>query len=470
MNGQTDTALVFEPAAPEWAGLARSHRASWRPVLPEFESCRAGSEVVVRTGHQAWFWHAGILAKYLAAGACVAGLAAAGVAARAAHVVVDQDISDPWAVALPAEGGERVRVRLGPGSPVGVPAGMMPALTNPACDRDLSGVRVLESARIGLGAIIGALARERAAPSAAAQVAGALRRLMSPWVRLPRAVCATGLSRESWFAALVGEMVRDARACVHAYNNAAMMYPRARIRPLACDGTRVELPLWKLTPGGVRRSVYAGEVSQIGAEHLAPRALMLTASLRLAETDLFVHGLGGGVYERVTDAWMGAWRPGWRLAPCVVASATVHMPMEAVGLPRPEEIARAAWRAHRLRHDPAMAGDDELAAQKRAVLGEIERCKAKGDDSRALYRRMHALLAEHRAQHGEALSAADAAAARLALNAERAGVVYDRTWAFPLLPAGTVGVLRGEILREFGVREAEFAAAGFTGTLEGDIV
>lgn len=462
--------MIFEPAAPEWAGLARSHRAAWRPVLPEFESCRAGGEVVVRTGHQAWFWHAGILAKYFAAGACVAGLAAAGVAARAAQVVVDQDISDPWAVALPVEGGERVRVRLGPGPPAGVPTGSVPALANPACDKDLSEVRVLESARIGLGAIMAALTKERAAPSAAAQVAGALRRLMSPWVRLSPATYATGLSRESWFAALVGEMVRDARACVHAYNNAARMFPRARIRPLECNGARVELPLWKLTPGGVRRPVYAEEASQIAAGQLAPRALMLTASLRLAETDLFVHGLGGGVYERVTDAWIGAWRPGWRLAPCVVASATVHMPMEAGGLPRPEEIARAAWRAHRLRHDPAMAGDAELAAKKRALLGEIERCKAKGEDARALFRRMHALLEEHRAQNGEALSAARAVAARLALNAECAGVVYDRTWAFPLLPGVAVEALRGEILREFGVREAEFAAAGFTGPLEGDIV
>jgi hypothetical protein len=347
---------------------------------------------------------------------------------------------------------------------------MLPPLSGMPTAQGGSQETVIDSAREGLRQICAALATEQTAANAGAQIGGALRRLMCPWVALGPAESATSLARKGWFAALVREMAGDAQACVEAYNAAAASHPKARIRPLAATNGRVELPLWRCAPGQIRWPVYSDEAQSVPPVNLAPRALMLTAALRLADTDLFVHGVGGGVYERVTDAWIGAWRPSWRLAPTVVASANVYMPMEAGPLPTPEEISRAAWFAHRVKHDPALAGDDLRAAEKGRLLAEIAGAMERGEKAAEHYRRMHTLLAEYREAHASALAAAGEKAASLAGSAALSGVVYDRTWSFALLPEGVVRGLREQILREFGVREEDFARAGFTQRGEGDIV
>jgi hypothetical protein len=64
---------------------------------------------------------------------------------------------------------------------------------------------------------------------------------------------------------------------------------------------------------------------------IRPRALMTTLFLRFVLSDLFVHGVGGGLYDSVTDEI--ACRL-WGLTPpkMIVASATLHLPIvEPVG-------------------------------------------------------------------------------------------------------------------------------------------
>jgi hypothetical protein len=60
---------------------------------------------------------------------------------------------------------------------------------------------------------------------------------------------------------------------------------------------------------------------------IRPRALMTTLFLRFVLSDLFVHGVGGGLYDSVTDEI--ACRL-WGLTPpkMIVASATLHLPIE----------------------------------------------------------------------------------------------------------------------------------------------
>jgi hypothetical protein len=119
--------------------------------------------------------------------------------------------------------------------------------------------------------------------------------------------------------------------------------PEARVRPLRVEGARVELPLWWM-PGRVgraRRAVWSDELAALKVDELAPRALAMTALVRKELCDLFIHGTGGGVYDRITDLWLGEWLGGGALAPTAVVTATRHLPFD-VRVRRPEEIARAS--------------------------------------------------------------------------------------------------------------------------------
>lgn len=59
---------------------------------------------------------------------------------------------------------------------------------------------------------------------------------------------------------------------------------------------------------------------------LAPRALTLTCFLRLMVVDQFVHGIGGGLYDQVTDALIANWL-GFAPPTFSVATATMYFPL-----------------------------------------------------------------------------------------------------------------------------------------------
>src|SRR5690606_2124447 len=119
-----------------------------------------------------------------------------------------------------------------------------------------------------------------------------------------------------------------------AYNRAVERHPEGGIPPLFAMAReyRWELPFWLLDREHGRRALYAEMVEQDWFEPdlLATKALSLTASLRRELCDLFIHGTGGEVYDRATDAWIGAWL-GEDLAPAVAITADVYrsIPVEA---------------------------------------------------------------------------------------------------------------------------------------------
>jgi len=63
---------------------------------------------------------------------------------------------------------------------------------------------------------------------------------------------------------------------------------------------------------------------------IRPRALTTTLFLRLAIADLFLHGIGGGKYDQITDMIIERWC-GIEPPPFAVATATLHLPI------RPEQ-------------------------------------------------------------------------------------------------------------------------------------
>ena len=287
--------------------------------------------------------------------------------------------------------------------------------------------------------------------TAAEQVQSALRVLTAALCPPPAWLLASAIAKTDEFAAIVGDIATDARACIERYNAGVTAHPGAGMRPLE-TGARIELPLWRLIPGGPRRRVHADEVGSVPVAQLAPRALLMTALLRRFGCDLFVHGLGGAVYDRVTEAWIGAWRPQWVLAPTAMVTATRCLRFEGLpDVPTPERIARARWEAHRAAHDPAVLHDADAAREKSRMVEEIDAAKRRGDRPAQRYREMHGLLAEVRGRHAPALDGLRARASALAADGQRASVVYDRTWAFPLYPPDEMESLAAEVRAAFSV-------------------
>ena len=172
-----------------------------------------------------------------------------------------------------------------------------------------------------------------------------------------------------WFVAHVLADIERFRTC---YNEAVQEYRRAnRIRnaghpvpDLVAEGSWIEAPLWMWTAGEPhRRRVFVcrrhGEIvvsDRAGQEISLPlavdgdataaverlmtwsrrgvkirsRALITTLWARLALGDLFLHGIGGAKYDRVTDRLIETF---FGLAPpgIMVVSATLYLP-----IPRPQ--------------------------------------------------------------------------------------------------------------------------------------
>jgi len=214
----------------------------------------------------------------------------------------------------------------------------------------------------------------------------------------------TSLIRTEAFAAFVCDIARRADDFRDAYNgelddyrtanktrNAAQPFPN-----LGHEDGRIELPLWSVTAshrepvwvetdadGQVRFLSASGQqLLELGAGQdpvtalraagvtFAPKALLLTLFVRLFCCDLFIHGVGGGRYDSVTD---GVCRRYYGIEPpaFVVASITMYLPLGAHAV-TDEEIAAAKDRLNRLDHNPdALLGEVEFdsAEERAAALG-----------------------------------------------------------------------------------------------------
>src|SRR6185295_16354495 len=120
------------------------------------------------------------------------------------------------------------------------------------------------------------------------------------------------LHKHGVFSELLDRMRADRAACTLAYNRAVARHPSAHVRPLIEEPGRTELPLWRMPDqqGRPRLPVFASDLPGLDPSRLAPRALLMTALVRLEACYLFIHGTGGGQYDRITEAWLSGWLPG----------------------------------------------------------------------------------------------------------------------------------------------------------------
>ena len=438
--------VLTEPAYELWAGMASGNAAAargWafdlcgRPVSEVRAQARAqaleraqafstrlgvpvradaSADLIVVTGHQPQLYHPGIWVKDF-----LLQRIAGDIGAAAIDLVVDSDGFDTVEVHSPCL---RPDVRVCRAFlAVGTSQGCYACAPVPSADalRVFCAAAAEHLATLPAPAIGHHFARfcellTSAAPDAAnlAELVTFARRRFeatahTDYLELP----VTSMSRSRAFATLVAHLALDAEGFADVYNAALHDYrertgTRSAVQPfpdLRREGDLVELPLWHLADGG-RTTVWArtggapalvvdGEVlcSLDGCDGavdallesplvLAPKALTLTMFARLLVADLFIHGVGGGKYDQVTDdvfrRFFGIEPPAY-----AVASMTVYLPLGA-HVVRDEEIEQASMMLNRLKHNPDQMLDEvefdtpqehvravSLAQEKTALVAEI---------------------------------------------------------------------------------------------------
>jgi len=291
----------------------------------------------------------------------------------------------------------------------------------------------------------------------------------STYLELP----VTHLARTSAFRTFVADLALDAPRFCDAHNAELAEYrvvnkTRSAAQPfpdLAIDRDLCELPLWSLGPerrtpvvarrvaGGRVRLEEAGgttiadlpsdpaaaveSLEESGAV-LAPKALALTTFVRLFTCDLFIHGVGGGRYDSVSD---GVCRRYYGIEPprFVVASTTMYLPI-GTHLVTEEEVASAKARLNRLEHNPDALLDevefDSAEERARALALAVEKSELvsaialPGADRKSLgirIREVNAALASLLAPLRQGM---ESEVASLEAQLAASGILTDRTYPF----------------------------------------
>lgn len=483
-NRAAAAAWDFEVAGLSARELRDSARREALEAADRFSS-RVGLEVgaqpsrdapIVVTGHQPELFHPGVWAKYF-----LMQRVAREAGAVAVDLVVDSDGFDAVALTVPCARPEPQRcthylVLGAPGSCYATTPPPDERTIAEACTGAADALRTLAAPALvrHLEQFCGLLrSASRETDTIAEALTVARRRYEAPagtdYLELP----VTAMSRTRSFTLYVADMLCGARRFADAYNAALQEYRalariRTRAQPvpdLEVDGSRVELPLWELS-SGVRRGLTVEETAsglvlrsdgqtvaelakdpQEAAEALlrsglaiAPKALALTAFVRTFVADLFIHGVGGGRYDRVTDGVIRNYY-GVEPLPYVVGSLTLYLPLglHVVGH---HELEEAVARLKRIEHNPDDLLDEaefdsaeerrrarELAAQKAEL---IERIARPGADKRALGERIRAVNAELAELLEPLRRALESRVDWLTAQRKAAEVLTDRTYPYCL--------------------------------------
>jgi hypothetical protein len=457
-----------ETLALAWA-YTRSLGVAVAAAGPPGASPAADADLLLATGHQPVLVHPGIWIKVLAMSRLVPP---GGVGL---HCVVDTDALDVVAADVPAIADGRLvrtQVVLARAEP-DVPAEALPAPSPDAWRAFLAAIdarmRTLEAPEVLAG---WERARGLPPPPASGGLAGAVtwaRRTLEgprPYVDLP----VSHLHRSGAFRRFCWAIVREARRFAEVHNSQLAAYRahygvRTAAQPfpdLLVDDRVVETPFWIVRDGRRRPlvvEVAAGRLlagddpvggipadpddAAFAALPIRPRAMTLTAFMRLGVADLFIHGLGGGRYDRATDAIVRAFF-GVAPPPYATVTATLWLPFATAG-----QAADERRRLHRqlldLRHNPdrflpATDGPHRaLVEEKWALIRRLDRGEARTRRERrqatARIREINAIL---QVQVADRVAAVQDALRRLDRLAQDAEVATARTYPFLLFPVEAV--------------------------------
>ncbi|MBC8203093.1 MAG: hypothetical protein H8E91_04615 [Planctomycetes bacterium] len=361
------TILQTTPEISQWGKLLTAAEGTlFNTSLREWQNETRGalgletnSEIVV-VGHQPMFFHPGILAKFVAASEF-----AKVCNAKLVHLVVDHHVGDVGTIEIPnLQDGvlqiEKMRVAQCEDS-------------TPLCDQNPLEITTNDAR------FVGALNNDE--QNAAMQIAEATGTLMKPYAAIDCKIAATDLCKTPIGEAVIDAMFVNKGACIAAYNEAVGAYPKSGVPFLAAN----ELPVW----GDDQKTI-------------RPRALLLTLLARLGVGNLFVHGTGGAIYDRVMERWCQNWL-GVDVCPQVMATATMTLPFEI------ETIASA--RHHYFSGDPK---------KKQSFLSNIDSLPRGSSARQVAYLEMHRMFAALGVKPNHAALMRSQQIAR------------KRDWAFPL--------------------------------------
>ena len=386
---------------------------------------------IVMVGHQAEVWHAGILAKLIAADQIAKDRGASLV-----WLTPDQDDNEPTMLAYPAETHEgRLKRRewlIDPNAFVrrGTPTGSRTAMEAGVVPRVARTEWPHERVRDGLSRIREALVARQGEASLAMQFTGAALDLVRDalGIQVDHVLSCSGMARGSAFGMWAERMQRDAKDCVLAYNSAAQAAPEAHVRELGM-GPQWELPFWALTPDRPRVPVHASEELP---SRFAPRALAMSGFARTLLCDAWVMGTGGEAYDAGTRQWLSTWMGRSDLAPGVIASATLRLSLREGPLPDPAKAARAAWQAHHARHHPGLLGRDDLQRTRDELVAELQRAPRRSNSRRELFASLREVVHAAQREEVDSLEGLDDVASAERERLRDKDCLLDRTWPFAL--------------------------------------
>jgi len=380
--------------------------------------CASANVPIIATGHQPDFFHAGVWAKHI-----VADRLAKAVGGCAADLVVDHDAPKQTVLMVPTIRDGRphlVRVEY-------AEHGFHEAFEFLPASTTSQAANLVSELRDALGSGFDS----SMLPTFAQAYQGGHH---ATWV--DQAITARKAIEEQmgirliqrrtsdiWYGPFLGALLHGAEAFADAHNRALIDYQRAQgikspDRPVArlqsVDGA-VETAMWIYRPGQARCRLFvanekdgmklfadgelvsriplarsqhcstlAEELDQIKPWVIRPRALTLTMWARLFWADLFIHGIGGAKYDRITDRLI---RNFFGVEPPAMAcvSATLHMPLPRSGTDLAELSASdrclrdIAFNPQRYVKHPAMAS---LVEQKEKLIAESKRLRAERNPSR----------------------------------------------------------------------------------------
>lgn len=334
---------------------------------------------IIVIGHQPEFLHPGVWAKHI-----VADRLARVLGGRAINLVVDNDAPKSAALRIPVvdQAGASLRAVRFPNPPPGQAYEQMSRLAAGEIDRLCGEVRQALGEHFAASPMSdfcdGLVDAGDAADWVDQMIAGRRGAERSFGVELTD----LRVSR-AWWSPLLADLLLNADRFADAYNRALAWYRgefrvRGSHRPipdLARSGDEIELPIWVYRTSEPRRRLYvarcgqdrvltaegesiavltasglrscddlAGLLAQRGGWRIRPRALALTLWARLFLADLFIHGIGGAKYDRISDRIIADY---FGLAPPEMAcvSATLHMfPRESAAVAESAADIRRAIR------------------------------------------------------------------------------------------------------------------------------
>jgi hypothetical protein len=433
------------------------------------------------TGHQVEFYHAGVWAKVL-----LADHLAALAGGTAVDILVDHDTVDHLGLALPQRDEHahwKKQWHLWADANAVAADGLSAPDSRMAESWSRELIRVAtESGVIETDALryfVDALRESRA--SEYVPWLGSARRTFEKKFGLRVHHVRSGvLCQSPAWSAFVGLWMKNAPRWTEIYNQALADYRRRyRIKspsrpmpPLAVSDHAIELPFWIYHRGQPRERlvVKRGDPATIirpdgllqlldmdeGGSHaptwqrvldehqlcIRPRALTLTLYVRTFLADLFIHGIGGAMYDEMTDQI--AAKIGMPIGGFMCASAGWLLPGGHGEQAAQERLAELKSRRHHLRHNPQLIYQNqprspevaELLAEREHLIADLAQRPDRRNPAviarrREQFRRLGAINARCVAMSGE-LEKLDQTLARTESALRQEHVLGDREYFFAL--------------------------------------